>query len=138
MGQQQLLLIVLGVIIVGIAVVVGMNVFSANSVQANRDALVADMMTIGNMAFQFYKKPAMLGGGGNKFTGFEIPKQLRGGSNGSKTKAVNANGEVVIAVQANKVELTGTGKEKGDDGSNVVKYTLNVEPEGLGNVTKGN
>ncbi len=32
MGQQQLLLIVLGVIIVGIAVVVGINVFTASSV----------------------------------------------------------------------------------------------------------
>ena len=32
MGQQQLLLIVLGVIVVGIAVVVGINLFSANAV----------------------------------------------------------------------------------------------------------
>ncbi len=31
MGQQQLLLIVLGVIVVGIAVVVGINLFNANA-----------------------------------------------------------------------------------------------------------
>ena len=42
MGQQQLLLIVLGVIIVGIAVVVGINVFTASSANANRDAVIAD------------------------------------------------------------------------------------------------
>ena len=36
MGQQQLLLIVLGVIVVGIAVVVGINLFNANAEYAER------------------------------------------------------------------------------------------------------
>ena len=36
MGQQQLLLIVVGVIIVGIAVVAGINVFSTFAVNAKR------------------------------------------------------------------------------------------------------
>ena len=39
MGQQQLLLIVLGVIVVGIAVAVGMNQFSTSATEANRDGL---------------------------------------------------------------------------------------------------
>ena len=43
MGQQQLLLIILGVIIVGIAIAVGIAMFSSGSVQANKDAIINDM-----------------------------------------------------------------------------------------------
>jgi Tfp pilus assembly protein PilE len=67
MGQQQLLLIVLGVIIVGIAVVVGINVFTASSMNSNRDAVIADLTTLAAMAQQHYRKPAAMGGGQNAF-----------------------------------------------------------------------
>ena len=81
MGQQQLLLIVLGVIIVGIAVVVGINVFTASSLQANNNAVIADLTTIGSMAQQHYRKPTAMGGGGNTFAGFEVPSSLRNTAN---------------------------------------------------------
>ena len=68
MGQQQLLLIVLGVIVVGIAVVVGINLFNASSVEANRDGVVSDLNNLGAMAIQFYKKPVSMGGGGRALT----------------------------------------------------------------------
>ncbi len=57
MGQQQLLLIVLGVIIVGIAVVVGINLFNANAEEAAKDGVVSDCTNLGAMAQQHYKKP---------------------------------------------------------------------------------
>jgi hypothetical protein len=68
MGQQQLLLIVLGVIIVGIAIVVGINLFNANAEESAKDTLVSEGTNIGAMAQQFFKKPVALGGGGNSFT----------------------------------------------------------------------
>ncbi len=83
MGQQQLLLIVLGVIIVGIAVVVGINLFNANAEESAKDTMVSEGTNLGAMAQQFYKKPKALGGGGNTFDeggpnnlGFEIPTNL--------------------------------------------------------------
>ncbi len=109
MGQQQLLLIVLGVIIVGIAVVVGINVFTASSLQANNSAVISDLTTIGSMAQQYYRKPTAMGGGGNSFAGWEIPKSLEKTANmGAKTTAV---------VTATKVTLTGHGTEKNDAGA---------------------
>ena len=39
MGQQQLLLLVLGIVIVGLAVVVGIQAFSENQRKANADAM---------------------------------------------------------------------------------------------------
>jgi hypothetical protein len=76
MGQQQLLLIVLGVIIVGIAVVVGINLFNANAAESAKDTLVSEGTNLGAMAQQYFKKPIALGGGGNSFAGFVIPTAL--------------------------------------------------------------
>ena len=76
MGQQQLLLIVLGVIIVGIAVVVGINVFTASSSSSNRDGVVSDLTNLASLAQTYYRKPTALGGGNNTFTGWTIPTQL--------------------------------------------------------------
>ena len=93
MGQQQLLLIVLGVIVVGIAVVVGINLFNANAVSANRDGVVSDLNNLGAMAQQHYKKPESMGGGGNTFdasnlpaggTSWDIPTQLDTTANGDR------------------------------------------------------
>ncbi len=83
MGQQQLLLIVLGVIIVGIAVVVGINLFNANAEEAAKDGVVSDCTNLGAMAQQFYKKPLSMGGGGNDFTGFTVPAGLVTTANGT-------------------------------------------------------
>lgn len=76
MGQQQLLLIVLGVIIVGIAVVVGINLFNANAEESAKDTIVSEGTSIGALAQQFYKKPLALGGGQNSFLNFKIPAKM--------------------------------------------------------------
>ena len=83
MGQQQLLLIVLGVIIVGIAVVVGINLFNANAEESAKDTVVSEGLNLGALAQQFYKKPVALGGGGNSFNtsngaavAFDVPTRL--------------------------------------------------------------
>jgi hypothetical protein len=117
MGQQQLLLIVLGVIVVGIAVVVGINLFNANAVSSNRDGVVSDLNNLGAMAQQYYKKPASMGGGGNTFTGWSIPTQLD----------TTANGFYVATVAAQSVVIVGTGTEKNDAG-NLIQHTATVKP----------
>lgn len=102
MGQQQLLLIVLGVIVVGIAVVVGINLFNANAESATQDSIVSQATNIGAMAQQYYKKPSSMGGGNNSFVGFEstpIPTQL--------TASTDAN-FVIGAGTATQIVVTGT------------------------------
>ena len=63
MGQQQLLLLVLGIVIVGLAVVVGIQAFSENQKKANADALVNDAIRIASDAQAWKLKPAAFGGG---------------------------------------------------------------------------
>ena len=101
MGQQQLLLIVLGVIVVGIAVVVGINLFNASAEEANKDGIVSDCTNLGAMAQQYYKKPQSMGGGANTFTGWLIPDGL----------LVTANGGYGAVASAIDVVITGTPTE---------------------------
>ncbi len=68
MGQQQLLLVILVTIIVGIATVVAINTFSSSADSANLDAVRNDVASIAAAAQGYYIKPSMLGGGGNDFT----------------------------------------------------------------------
>jgi hypothetical protein len=102
MGQQQLLLIVLGVIVVGIAVVVGINLFNANAESSTQDSITSEGTNLGAMAQQFYKKPVAMGGGGNSFstnsgapTAWTVPAQLDTTSDAVFTAAVNDQ-DVVI------------------------------------------
>ncbi len=120
MGQQQLLLIVLGVIVVGIAVVVGINLFNANAVSSNRDGVVSDLNNLGAMAQQYYKKPTSMGGGGNTFTGWALPTELDTTANGSYTATINAQ----------SVTIVGTGTENNDSGVKL-QHTATISPTSI-------
>ncbi|MEW5842734.1 MAG: hypothetical protein AB1775_05685 [Bacteroidota bacterium] len=121
MGQQQLLLIALAVLIVGIAVVVGINQFSTGSSTTNRDAVVSDLVNLGSMAQSYYRKAASLGGGGNSFTGWTIPTQF----------ASTGNGTYTATAAALSVTIVGTGNQIGNDGTNPVKVTMVVGPNSI-------
>ena len=70
MGTQQILLIVLSVIIIGVAVAVGITMFSTQSSSSNRNALCAGLENIAAQAIAFYKTPEGMAGGGNGNPGF--------------------------------------------------------------------
>lgn len=98
MGTQQLLLIVLGVIIVGIAVVVGINIFGTNAEQANKDALTQDCLRLASSAQGYFRKPTMLGGGNNAFDGITI--EDCGMADDGTGAGVNVNGTYTIPTSA--------------------------------------
>ena len=62
MGQQQLLLLVFGIVIVGIAVIVGINAYSENAVNTNSDALFQSALRIASEAQTWKAKPQLLSG----------------------------------------------------------------------------
>ena len=118
MGQQQLLLIILGVIIVGIAVAVGITMFQDNAVDQNRSAVISDLTTLAAKAQQFYAKPITLGGGGNSFVG--LTADATGlGLLASPAFTDNANGTYTVktAGSATSVVLHGIGKTALSDGT---------------------
>ena len=115
MGQQQLLLIILSVIVLGIAVAVGITMFSDSSINANRDGLTNDLVALASRAHQYYRRPSYLGGGGNTFAG--LTADAAGLSKLTNTPT-NSNGTYTIASggtgvgSAANVEILGVGIEQ--------------------------
>ena len=62
MGQQQLLLLTLGIVIVGIATIAGIQMFSENRIKANADAGVLGGLRIVTACQVWALKPGLLGG----------------------------------------------------------------------------
>ena len=85
MGQQQLLLIILGVIIVGFAIAIGIALFGAQSVSANRDAMINDIHHLSMLAYQFRISLRSMGGGEGDYSTFSVPTQMRRNNNGQYT-----------------------------------------------------
>ena len=107
MGQQQLLLIVLGTIIVGVAVVVGINMFTTGAINAERDALIQDVNNIASSAASYWRKPAALGGGARDFTGI-------GDVTVFGADSTNANGTFSMTVtNSSEIIVTATGSNEG-------------------------
>ncbi len=76
MGQQQLLLLILGVIVVGLAIGAGINQFGAHSAQANKDGVTTSLIEIAANAYQYKIRPSTLGGGGNLYAGYTVPSKM--------------------------------------------------------------
>ncbi|MFI5251100.1 MAG: hypothetical protein ACHQQQ_01600 [Bacteroidota bacterium] len=105
MGQQQLLLIILGVIIVGVAIAVGISMFSGQSIASNRDAIITDLSTLGADAYQFKIRPTSMGGGNGTFAGYTINTNGAWGTG-------NPNATYTVTTQtATQLVLTATSKQ---------------------------
>ena len=120
MSQQQLLLIALGIILVGISIAVGMNQFSSSAVEANQDRLISDLNFLSVVAQAYYKMPASYGGGGQSFTGWEFPEYFKNYESGK----IKAN----ISLRGDVIKITATGTEIGMDGKKKVEIELKVKP----------
>jgi len=119
LGQQQLLMIVLAIIIVGIAIAISVQLFRSNAIESKRDLLIEETTSLASMAIQYYKKPQAMGGGGRSFAGWEIPSQMVQTFNGNFMRAVVSPGVVLI---------TGTGSEAITD-TDSIKVLTRVTPD---------
>jgi hypothetical protein len=96
MGQQQLLLVVVGIIIIGTAISVGLTQFNSIAEDANRDAIVNDISHIVGDASSYFVRPAAMGGGSGSFTGYHLPYRLS--ETGNATYEAEGNGNQLIVI----------------------------------------
>ena len=129
MGQQQLLLIILGVLIIAVAIAAGFGMFRAGSITVNRDAMVNDMNIIASSAQEHYIRPAMMGGGEGTFDGYILPSRLASTGNGIYRAESNGNELIVTgdSVLHEDVSITLT-ITMAEDGWN---YNWDWDHEGL-------
>jgi len=135
MGTQQLLLIVVGVILIGIMIAVGLFMFRDQAAATNRDALANDLVHHAAAAQQYYRVPRAFGGGQRSFDGLTMAKIT--------SKTINSNGTYVLLdpepVSGNPlfITLTGTGTENGIDPSAKVQVVMQVFADSV-HVASGN
>lgn len=137
MGQQQLTLLVLGVVVVGIAAVAGLQAFGEGRAKAHKDAAVSDAVRIVSRVQAWKLRPPAFGGGGagtgaQNFNGLTLKAlgypvsansdsyttlygcyKLDGTSTGATLSvyADSTSGTCAIQTQLATVTITGAGPE---------------------------
>ncbi|MBI3003906.1 MAG: hypothetical protein HYY49_00645 [Ignavibacteriales bacterium] len=121
MGQQQLLLIVLAVMIVGMAIFAGTRLFVMYQQSNERDVIIQQMSILVLEAKKYATRPANLDGGDGRFSGFQPPLDL------AQTDRVR----IYTGATDSAVTFSGFGSVNGDDGQNpvqvVMSFTLSDE-----------
>ena len=150
MGQQQLLLIVLGVIIVGIAIAVGISMFKSNAQSSNRDQVINDLNNLAAKAQQYFRKPLSMAGGGQSFAGFAFAPIDTSNANGlysiagvgnaasacnaPTTPGAYATSQSTGAPGSDPADsflvITGWGTEQGNNAQFKVEAYITVTPNG--------
>ncbi len=117
MGTQQILLIVLSVIIVGVAVVVGILMFNNQGYNSNKQAVASDLTTYGSLVIQWWKTPSAQGGAGQRVTNLDVARIAPyigfNEANNSLTNPDVGEFRVTAATQADTtVTLVGLGRDE--------------------------
>ena len=115
MGQQQILFIIVGVIVIGIAITVGISIVSAQTVATNRDALINDLNHLASYAYQYRIRLRSMGGGQGDYTSFSIPPKLRSNEDGTYS---------VASAQVNTISLCAASTE---NESNTIQVLVGSE-----------
>ena len=74
MGQQQLLLLVVAALLVGLAIVAGINQHLESARHANQDQVRDGLFEMAARAQGWYRRPVALGGGGRSFAEIDWTK----------------------------------------------------------------
>ena len=109
MGQQNLLIIVVGIMVVAIAVTVAIAMFRGNSIETARNNLIVDLGFYAQKAREYYWKPRAQGGGDRSFANVRIDNLAY--------STQNENGRYYVESSTNdEVVLLGVGRMiSGDD-----------------------
>ncbi|PKL87122.1 MAG: hypothetical protein CVV23_16965 [Ignavibacteriae bacterium HGW-Ignavibacteriae-2] len=125
MGQKQILLLILAKIVVIFAVIYGIHLYDSNAIESNRENIIHDLQTIASFSHQYYGKSKTQNGGGNNFTGFEIPSNLVNNLNGTYT---------MIYAREERALFEGIGRQVAESGMGCnesglkIKYQISVTP----------
>lgn len=130
MGYQQILMVVLAVIIVGIAVAVGLTMFNEQSRNINRQSIVSDMNIFAGVANAYYKTPASFGGGAGTWDVDKLGVWFGFNYDLNTNTVTTANGTYTFSSSGDVLTIVGVGTEIGNNGSTNVRATLTLTGQG--------
>jgi len=106
MGQQQLLLVIMVTIVVGVATIVAVNVLNNQVTQANRDAVRQDLAQAASYVQSLWERPSTMDGAGRDFTTMNVEDILRyinvpsSSFQSGDSEATNENGTFRIEIES--------------------------------------
>ncbi len=103
-------MVLLGIIIIGIAIAVSINVFRESAISSKRDLVINECINLAILAMNYYNRSENFGGGNKSFLGWQIPDNLKTTASGTY-KALVYKDSVVILGTGNEV-VTGTDSVK--------------------------
>jgi hypothetical protein len=129
MGQQQMLLLVLVTIVVGISIRVGFRMVDNQNMQQNRDHLIIQTQNIYAYAEQYATKSQRQAGGAGTYTKFTLPNNMTQTAAGTFSATVSGTLDLTII---------GTGNVKGNNGTSPVSVTCTITTRKITKVTINN
>ena len=96
MGTQQLLLVVLGIFVIGIAIVLASQLFETHAEDTTKDSIASECVNIGQLAQQYFSKPREMGGGSKSFEGWNISSELDSTSSGIYTISARNSNQLIL------------------------------------------
>ncbi len=138
MGTQQILLIVLSVIIVGVAIAVGITMFRNQAYNSNQTALASEAQGYAVQVIEYYKKPESLAGAGQLAANVTQAKVATAiGFDPTTFNVTTDNGTftVTAAADGSTVTITGIGKEVRNDAYPKVTTTITLSTGDIAAVT---
>jgi len=122
MGINQLIMIIVSVILVGVAVAVGIYMFHRTAFISNRQAILAELEHINSLSKQYFKLPQTMGGAGSDIYECDTDQlaSYLGFSQDDPSKIVQLeykyfsdNGEFhLVSVADGKVEIAALGNNQ--------------------------
>jgi len=118
MGSQQVLIIVIGVIVVGVAVGVGIMIFNNMTFSSNKSAIANDLQEFSTKMSQYWMLPSSMGGANQNIsnvTDAGVGSSLGFVAEAGVYKISNENGEYrLLSIDNGVVVIAGLGSaEKG-------------------------
>ena len=127
MGTQQILLIVLTVIIVGVAIAVGIAMFKTHAMNSNRQAIISELNLMSASIIAYFKTPASQGGGVYDIEKICMYLGYQYYSDGDSLTTVNGSYLFSYGLYGT-LTIQGFGTEIGNDEDNRVKATMTIHP----------
>ena len=106
MGQQQLILVLLAIMVIGVAIAAGLGLFTSNQTEQNKMAIINDLNNIRSMAYKFRIRPTTMAGGAGSYEGFVLPTRYTSNENATYSLTVTADEVTVVATSYIKPENT--------------------------------
>ncbi len=96
MGTQQLLLLVVVMIVVGVAITLASQLFDSNAEISTQDSIVSESFNLGSLAQQYYNKPREFAGGSKSFIGWLISASFDSTLNGTYSVEKISKEELIL------------------------------------------